>query len=211
MTPEFDEEVVFEVGAGATRGGLGPCLSAPRRGVAPRPPGAVCAGRPEVTVGREAGAGPGREQRLPAGGGGREPAGPAGRGGARWHRRDGVGCPALRRGPEPRRAPPRRPRAGPLAGGGTGPGEAPPGMGRSFVRRVGGCRAARPRVASLAWGFSGGPCRRVFPQSRPRRPREGLRRGKGPAGVAARCVAAAGPPTCWCRRPAAWGRLRTGR
>lgn len=97
MTPEFDEEVVFEVGAGATRGGLGPCLSAPRRGVAPWPPGAVCARRAQVTVGREAGAGPCRGQRLPgAAGGGREPAGPAGQGGARRGRREGVGCPALR-------------------------------------------------------------------------------------------------------------------
>lgn len=73
MTPEFDEEVVFEVGAGATRGGLGPCLSAPFAGALRRDPrgrrcvggvgGCVCvAGRAEVTVGREAGA------RGPAGG-----------------------------------------------------------------------------------------------------------------------------------------------
>lgn len=58
MTPEFDEEVVFEVGAGETRGGLGAHLSAPCRGVA---------GRPQVTAGR--GALPGAAERSAAPGG----------------------------------------------------------------------------------------------------------------------------------------------
>lgn len=171
MTPEFDEEVVFEVGAGATWGGLGPCLSAPLRGVAPRSPGAVCARRPEVPVGREAGSGPGQGPRA-AGGGGREPAGPAGRGGAR---RDGAGCPTLRSslgtGVAPR--PSAQAEGGSVGGRGSRAGEGSAGKARSFVRRPawaarGGWPAPAVRAADVArsvrkeHGGAGGPCRRVF-------------------------------------------------
>lgn len=122
MTPEFDEEVVFEVGSGATRGGLGTHLSAPRRGVAARPAGAAPGDRRAAEHGRgprrgappreargprqaAAAAGPGRAEA-----GGRRGAGAAGRGrrcaggapfcGARWGRDKRVR--ALRAANEPR-------------------------------------------------------------------------------------------------------------
>lgn len=78
MTPEFDEEVVFEVGAGATRGGLGTHLSAPLRGVA---------GRPQVTAGR--GARPGAAEGSAAPGGPRAASAAAGPGGGKARSRSG--------------------------------------------------------------------------------------------------------------------------
>lgn len=110
MTPEFDEEVVFEVGSGATRGGLGTHLSAPRRGVAARPAGAAPGDRRAAEHGRgprrgappreargprqaAAAAGPGRGE--PRRGEGAEPERRGGEGGVRAARRsagrDGAG------------------------------------------------------------------------------------------------------------------------
>lgn len=110
MTPEFDEEVVFEVGSGATRGGLGTHLSAPRRGVAARPAGAAPGDRRAAEHGRgprrgappreargplqaAAAAGPGRGG--PRRGEGAEPERRGGEGGVRAARRsagrDGAG------------------------------------------------------------------------------------------------------------------------
>lgn len=66
MTPEFDEEVVFEVGAGRPGAGWAQ-VSSPI--IAPRAPGAACTGRVRVEAGSEAGAEPGPGQRLPRAGG----------------------------------------------------------------------------------------------------------------------------------------------
>lgn len=94
MTPEFDEEVVFEVGSGATRGGLGTHLSAPRRGVAARPAGAAPGDRRAAEHGRGPRRGaPPREARGP-----RQAAAAAGPG--RGGPRRGEGAEPERRGGE---------------------------------------------------------------------------------------------------------------
>lgn len=143
MTPEFDEEVVFEVGAGRPGAGW---ARVPSPLVAPRPPGTACTGRAGGARGARRARGPaqGSARRGRAASGGTGERGGSGRCSA---------CPAARSSPGPAPRPPRRPRAGRLSG-----------AGRSFVRRW---RAGRPRCRAAAVGGVVGPVAAAVPREPP--------------------------------------------